>query len=124
MDGLSIAEQASTNGTGGSQGAAHTAASSAAGAKHHKLVDAAQQFEAVFLNEMLKSSFNGEGSDSEESSGPNGTMKSLGTEAVSKAIAAAGGLGIARHIVDSVEGEQSKHEAAKNLQTTLKFVQD
>ena len=97
----------------------------AAAAKHRKLVDAAQQFEAVFLQQMLKpmSGVDGQEDDSGSGeSGQNGTLTSFGTEAVSKAIAAAGGFGVARHIVAQVEGEQLRHEGQKNSQTTLKIV--
>jgi len=99
------------------------AAPDAASIQHKKLVDAAQQFEAMFLNEMLKSSF-GDGDDSDsdtvESQGQNGTMQSFGVESVSKAISQAGGFGIARHIVAEVEQEHARREATEKVQTTLK----
>ncbi|MFC6644306.1 hypothetical protein ACFQBQ_01605 [Granulicella cerasi] len=80
--------------------------------KHHKLVDAAQQFEAIFLQEMLKSSFGSDESQT-ESDGANGTMKSLGVESMSKAVATAGGFGVARQIVAKVEAENQKLETGK-----------
>lgn len=93
-----------------------------AAAQHKKLVDAAQQFEAMFLSEMLKNSMSsGDGdSDSDTSSGQNGTIQGMGTEAVSKAIASAGGLGIARHIVAEVEHEHAQHELQEKSETSLK----
>lgn len=102
------------------------AASPEAAAKHRKLSDAAQQFEAVFLQEMLKPmsgmSADADGADGDDATGggENGTLTSFGTESVAKAIAAAGGLGIARHIVAAVECEQASHEDKKILQLPLK----
>ena len=58
--------------------------------KHAKLVDAAQQFEAMLMQEMLKPMRSGEDSwGGEEKSDDAGadTMSSFGTEAVAKAIA-------------------------------------
>lgn len=91
-------------------------------AKHRKLVDAAQQFEAMFLNEMLKPmNFSGQGEDGDEGGdSQGGTLQQFGTEAMAKGIAAAGGLGIARHVVAQVEQEQAKREPGKKLQTGLK----
>lgn len=83
-------------------------------AKHRKLVDAAQEFEGIFLQEMLKpvgkmgkADSGDSDSDSDSDDGPGGDMstyESYGTEAVAKAIAAAGGFGIARRVVEQVEG--------------------
>lgn len=92
-------------------------------AQHRKLVDAAQQFEAVFLGEMLKSAHFGEsdeGSDGDASKDGSGTMQSMGTEALAKAIASAGGFGIAHKIVAEVEQEHARHEGGGKVQTTLK----
>lgn len=80
-------------------------------AKHRKLVDAAQQFEAIFLNQMLKSAkFFGD-----DENGEGSTVAGMGTEAMSKAIAAAGGFGIAHHIVAQVEAEHSRQMGAKEI---------
>lgn len=92
------------------------AAGNATLAKHRKLVDAAQQFEAVFLQEMLKP-MNLTGAEGSDGEAQNSTMTSFGTESVAKAIASAGGFGVARHIVQAVEGEQHHHEAARKVQT-------
>lgn len=82
-------------------------------ARHAKLVDAAHQFEGVLLGEMMKSmqtDKDGMSADSadEESSGATDTMRSMGTEAVAKAISQAGGLGIARQIVAKVTSEDRR----------------
>jgi peptidoglycan hydrolase FlgJ len=83
--------------------------SSPEAAKHKQLVDAAQQFEAMFLKEMLKPmSAKEDGSekdDGDDKAGDTSTYQSLGVEAMAKAVSAAGGLGIAKRIVSSVEKE-------------------
>ena len=94
-------------------------------AKHRKLVDAAQQFEAMFLQEMLKpmnslgASDGASDDDGSGAGGQNSTLTQFGTESVAKAIAKAGGLGIGRHIVAEVEQEHARHEARKNLEPAL-----
>ncbi len=71
-------------------------------ARQAKLADAAQEFESMMLQELLKPLRSGEddlsGEKSEDSSFD--TMSSFGTEAVAKAIAKSGGLGIARQVID------------------------
>ncbi len=73
-----------------------------------KLADAAQQFEAVFLQELLKPLQ--ESDDGGEKSPGSDTMSSYGTEAVAKAISKGGGTGIARQIVAKIELERSQHQ--------------
>lgn len=81
-------------------------------AKHAKLVDAAQQFEGMMLQELLKgmqsgkNELSGDGEDS--GGGASDTLRSFGTEAVARAIAKSGGLGIAQQIVAKVTIEQAK----------------
>jgi flagellar protein FlgJ len=81
--------------------------------KQAKLVDAAQQFEAMMLQEMLKpmrggkDSWGGEESDSNDSASD--TISSFGTEAFAKAISKGGGFGIARQIISKVSLEHQKH---------------
>jgi peptidoglycan hydrolase FlgJ len=94
------------------------AASTAAnGTQHRKLTEAAQQFEGMLLQEMLKPmkehGFSGDGSDDSDSkdsaTGLGDTMSSYGTESMATAIAKAGGLGIAKRVVAQVEGEKAAH---------------
>jgi peptidoglycan hydrolase FlgJ len=82
--------------------------------QHRKLVEAAQQFEGMLLEEMLKPmKMNGFGqedgtSNDEDKDGGLGlgdTLSSFGTEAMATAIARAGGLGIAKRVVEQVETE-------------------
>ena len=85
-------------------------------AQHRKLTAAAQQFEGMLLQEMLKPMkehgfCQEENEDKTEGSGFGDTLSSFGTEAVATAIAKGGGLGIAKRVVEKVEGEQILHAA-------------
>jgi Rod binding domain-containing protein len=85
-----------------------------------KLVDAAQQFEGMLLQEMLKplqskaNSWGGE-NDSKDGSddASSDTISSFGVEAVAKAISKGGGLGIARQVIRQVAAEHDKMQAEK-----------
>jgi peptidoglycan hydrolase FlgJ len=88
---------------------------------HRKLTDAAQQFEGMLLQEMLKP-MREHGFAQQDSDDPSGsdcggsdTLSSFGTEAMSTAIARGGGLGIAKRIVTQVEAErdQRSHVASQ-----------
>jgi len=88
--------------------------------QHRKLADAAQQFEGMFLQQMLKPMSNMSKEDAsdngDDQAGDTSTYQSLGVESLARAISAAGGLGIARNIVSSVEKEShAKLEPKKNL---------
>jgi Rod binding domain-containing protein len=93
-----------------------TASSSATSTpEHRKLTDAAQQFEGMLLQEMLKPMkehgfCQEENEDKDEGSGFADTLSSFGTEAVATAIAKSGGLGIAKRVVSQVEGEKASHQ--------------
>ena len=75
-----------------------------------RLTDAAQQFEAVFLQDLLKAFQQQNNEDGEEKSPGSDTMSSFGTEAVAKAISKGGGMGIAKQIVAKVELEHHQHQ--------------
>lgn len=81
-----------------------------------KLTEAAEQFEAIFLQQMLKpfgsDSGDGLGGDETEKTPGSDTLSSFGTEAVAKAIAKGKGLGIARQIVEKVGLERAQHAKA------------
>jgi Rod binding domain-containing protein len=73
-----------------------------------RLVDAAQQFEALMAQELLKpmtSTENKWDTGEEEGDKSMDTMSSYGTEAVAKAIAKGGGLGIAKKVVEQVTAD-------------------
>ena len=93
----------------------------AQGIQQHKLADAAQQFEAMFLQEMLKPMRKGVDGESDDDGDKGGemssgsdTMSSYGTEALAGAIAKAGGVGIARQIVAKVGLEHAQRSIRKD----------
>jgi peptidoglycan hydrolase FlgJ len=80
----------------------------AATQRHARLVDAAQQFEGMMLEQLLKpmqkSQDTGFGQDPDtDRDGSLDTLSSYGTEAVANSIARSGGLGIARKLVADVD---------------------
>ena len=86
------------------------------GQKQAKLVDAAQQFEAAMLQELLKPMQHGQDSwGGEEKSDDSGsdTISSLGTEAIAKAISKGGGFGIAKQIVAKVSLQNQRYSEKK-----------
>ena len=90
--------------------------------RHRKLTDAAQQFEGMLLQELLKPmrehSF-GSGdtdnslADDPDSSGFADTLSSFGAESLATAISRSGGLGIAKQVVRQVEGERRAHAQSR-----------
>jgi Rod binding domain-containing protein len=90
-------------------GGAKAASAGTPDPKLAKLTSAAQSFEAMMLNEMLKPLHFGAGvSDGAEESegGASDTIKGMATDALCKALAASGGVGIARKIVKQVTAEE------------------
>jgi peptidoglycan hydrolase FlgJ len=85
--------------------------------KQAKLVDAAQQFEAMMLQEMLKPMRGGKDSWGDEESTDSGsasdTISSFGTEAFAKAISKGGGFGIAKQVISQVKLEHQKNSEKK-----------
>ena len=81
------------------------------GPKQAKLVDAAQQFEATMLQELLKPMQHGQdswGGEVKSDDSASDTMSSFGTEAIAKAISKGGGFGIAKQIVSKVTLEHQR----------------
>jgi flagellar protein FlgJ len=96
---------------------AGTAAAGAGTVQHRKLTEAAQQFEGMLLQEMLKPmrehGFGQEESeDKQDGSGFADTLSSFGTETMATAIAKGGGLGIAKRVVQQVEAENTARGGA------------
>ncbi|HEV2618597.1 MAG TPA: hypothetical protein VGU23_01510 [Acidobacteriaceae bacterium] len=96
--------------------AAPNASTAAAMLQHKKLTEAAQQFEGMLMQELLKPmkehGFSQDEADSgDEGSGLGDTLSSYGTETMATAIAKGGGLGIAKRVVAQVEGEKAAHHA-------------
>jgi flagellar protein FlgJ len=85
--------------------------------KHRKLVDAAQQFEGMLLQELLKpmrehsfgSGDTDSSNDDSESSGFADTLSSFGSESLATAISRSGGLGIAKQVIRQVDRERAHH---------------
>jgi flagellar protein FlgJ len=104
--------------------ASSTAASTTAAtsAQHRKLTDAAQQFEGMLLQELLKP-LGSKGADadpdnelnSDDSSGD--IMKDFGTEAVARAMAKCGAFGIAQRLVAQVERSQTEQTQKTDTST-------
>jgi peptidoglycan hydrolase FlgJ len=108
-----------TTGTAGPAGAGTVGFGGAFEAQRNaRLVDAAQQFEGMMLEQILKpmqsSQDSGFGQDPDgERDGSLDTMSSYGTEAVARAIARSGGVGIARKIVAEVSRTAAKAEEGR-----------
>jgi peptidoglycan hydrolase FlgJ len=86
------------------------------GQKRAKLVDAAQQFEATMLQELLKPMQHGQdswGGEAKNDDSSSDTISSFGTEAVAKAISKGGGFGIAKQIVSKVTLEHQRNSEKK-----------
>jgi flagellar protein FlgJ len=86
--------------------------------KQAKLVDAAEQFEATMLQELLRPMQHGQsswGEDVKDDDSASDTMSSFGTESIAKAISKAGGLGIAKSVVAQVTREGEPHSGGKNF---------
>jgi Rod binding domain-containing protein len=74
-----------------------------------KLTSAAQSFEAMMLNEMLKPLHFARGVEDSAEESPGGasdTIQGMASDALGKALAASGGVGIARKIVEQVTAEE------------------
>ena len=106
------------------QPAGTSTADSADRAKTAKLTDAAQQFEAMMLQQMLKPlQFGGSpedgGDDPDNAGGASDTIRSMGTEALSKSIAQAGGFGVAKKIVSQIEAQRDTMSETKLRSTKV-----
>ena len=102
-----------------------SASTAAAALQHKKLTEAAQQFEGMLMQELLKPmkehGFSQDEADSgDEGSGLGDTLSSYGTETMATAIAKGGGLGIAKRVVAQVEGQKAHHAAVGGLVPSAK----
>jgi flagellar protein FlgJ len=89
--------------------------------QHRKLTDAAQQFEGMLLEEMLKPmkehgfcQGDSEGEDDGQGGGFADTLSSFGAEALATAIAKGGGLGIAKRVINQVESEKTSRDGVSH----------
>lgn len=86
--------------------------------RQEKLTDAAQQFEATMLQELLKPMQHGQsswGEDEKNDDSSTDTISSFGAEAVAKAISKGGGFGIAKQIVSKVTMEHQRNSERKSI---------
>lgn len=84
--------------------------------KQAKLADAAQQFEASMLQELLKPMQHGQddwGEAVKSDDLASDTISSFGTEAIAKAISKGGGFGIAKQIVAKVSLQHQRYSEKK-----------
>jgi flagellar protein FlgJ len=98
------------------------AATGADAQKQAKLVDAAQQFEAMLMQEMLKPMQAGQdswGGEQQNDDAAADTVSSFGTEAVAKAIAKGGGLGIAKQVIQKVTLEHQRDTGMNTASTKV-----
>jgi len=80
----------------------------------HRIVDAAQKFESILLGEILKPLREKSELDPDtDSGGANDTLTSYGTEALAQAMVKAGGIGIAKQLVDHFAQRQSTQTASE-----------
>jgi peptidoglycan hydrolase FlgJ len=84
---------------------------SVTGKPNARLEDAAQQFEAMLMQEILKPMHKGEDSGDGEKSDDSAsdTISGFGAEALAKAVSRNGGIGIARQVVRQVSQEREKN---------------
>jgi flagellar protein FlgJ len=91
--------------------------------KQAKLVDAAHQFEAMMLQELLKPMSGGQdswgGDEKSEEDSASDTISSFGTEAFANAISKKGGFGIAKKVISQVEMEHQRNSQKKILSTKV-----
>jgi flagellar protein FlgJ len=82
-------------------------------AKQAKLASAAREFEAMMVNELMKPLKFGQAESTEEGADETGggagdIVRGFATEAMSKALAANGGFGLAKQIVQQVSNEHDR----------------
>jgi Rod binding domain-containing protein len=91
-------------------------------ARDSKLANAAEQFESMLLQEMLKPMRSGQdswGGDDKSSDSSMDTISSFGTEAMATAISKGGGLGIARQVIRQVTLEHQRDVEKAGLGTKV-----
>jgi Rod binding domain-containing protein len=97
----------------------------AVSAQHHtatapqpRLVQAAHEFEAQLMKELLKPMMNGTGPDGEEADpGSGGALADFATDALGQALSKHGGLGIATNIIHSLSRSEENAQSFSNAGT-------
>ena len=83
-----------------------------------RLVNAAHEFEAQMMKELLKplagkDALTGEDEGSEADTGSNGALGEFATEALGQALSRHGGFGLANQIVHELSHSGTSHESGK-----------
>jgi Rod binding domain-containing protein len=99
-------------------GAVSTESQSAA-VPQPRLVQAAHEFEAQLMKELLSPMTNGVSPDGEDP-GPGGALADFATEALGQALSKHGGLGIATNILHSLSRDEKKSPSFSNAGTNEK----
>ena len=75
-----------------------------------KIKEAASQFEALLINQMLQSAraSGGTGMSDDDDEDANSTLLELGEQQLSQALASSGGLGIAKMVVAGLESHANR----------------
>ena len=84
--------------------------------RHAKLQDAAEKFEGLMLEELLKPMQHGQdswGGDVKDEDTTFDTLSSFGSETMAKAISKGGGFGIARKVVSQITSERQQKSEKK-----------
>ncbi len=82
---------------------------------HPRLVQAAHEFEAQLMKELLKPMAAGATMDADESNaGAGGIMADFATESLGQALSRQGGLGIATNILDSLSQNDKTSQESPN----------
>jgi|SRR5579884_1203371 len=84
-----------------------------------KIHDAACQFEALMIGEMLKTAKQDSSDDAlggDDADGSGGLASDMGQEFFAQAIASHGGLGLAATIERGVETEAARHQAVSHTE--------
>jgi Rod binding domain-containing protein len=114
-----VAQAASANRMGNVPAGAHADPEQA---KLWKLKKAATQFEAMLLEKWWASMKKGGLGGEDDSDAGAGTLDSMGMQAMSMAIASAGGIGIAAMLVHSLQGEIAAASAAPSTAANAQSV--
>ncbi len=83
-----------------------------------RLVNAAHEFEAQMMQELLKpmtgnDALTGDDEDPGGDSGSNGALGEFASEALGKALSQHGGFGLANHIIHDLSRSDTRHETGK-----------
>ena len=82
-----------------------------------RLVQAAHEFEAQLMKELLKPMTNSTSNDDDSDTGSGGALADFATDALGQALSRHGGLGIATNIFHSLSGNEKDSHSISNAAT-------